>query len=673
MEWASFICETSPFHFGLDPAWTTLSPIPTIGKLAIVCSSSHSKINCFLTKMVAADCPLCCKQKLSYIGLKKHLAGYIWGSIPCSLCDSVCLGIESLYTHLDDCHQESNTLELTESLSTQDETESKFSQFRSTSNSMYVFNETTESLKPLLTQDKCDAIKTNDSSDHVLMKMGGTHVNDTLTGTGTSREAEQVTGRGHFKVKRVDTELIEQIRAKKESVSNIYVDTTHETIPLTTFESISDTGSILINDRTNKTEYCTIATNTLLDIKNETRPRQITIVKPNRSKVVMKPEILGHLVKCVGADKIKPGNADLEPSLGLDHDDIKEESLDNMEDEESYIMDKVGQSCESDKSAIQKCVGTVTKKEIEGTDNRTTCDICGKTFKSVIRWRKHRYAHGNPSEWPFECSTCLKRFIKKRELQQHILLVHSPGRGNKLGENPSIPCKYCGKQFGTPARYKSHVDRIHLNLKPSVCIHCGKKFCNRSELAAHSAVHLKVKPVKCSYCERRFNSKKDVKRHEKVHTSNKSHVCDVCGKQYRMSFELKAHYRTHTGEKPYLCNICGAMFSLTGSLSAHKKYHTETKNFECQYCSKKFRTRGELYSHEKLHSKPFQCELCGRSFCAKYILSRHILAHIKDYRCHKCGVKFSALYKLRRHNKTECCESLEEKTISLNKGKLTSS
>nr|CAD7574849.1 unnamed protein product [Timema californicum] len=651
--------------------------------------------------MVATDCPLCCKQKLSYIGLKKHLAGYIWGSIPCSICDSVCLGIESLYTHLDDCHQESNTSELTESLSTEDETESKFSQSRSTSNRVReVFDETAESLEPLLTRDKCDASGTNDSRGRVSMEMGGNRVNDTLTGTGTSREAHQVVGKRHFKVKRVDAELIEQIRAKKESVSNIYADITRETI---TFESISDTESMSINDgRTSKTEYCASAMDTQLYIKNETRPRQITDAKPNRGTAVTKPEVSGRLVKCAGAgnficglcgsefksiftlqehasanhrikqivtmdcfsDKIKPSRADLKPSL--DDGYIKEEFIENMEDEESYVMDKIGQSYKSD---IQKCVSAVTKKEIEGTDNSTTCDICGKTFKSVIRWRKHKYIHGNPTEWPHECSTCLKRFTKKRELRQHILLVHSPGRVNKPGEDPGIPCKYCGKKFGTPARYKSHVDRIHLNLKPSVCIHCGKKFCNKSELAAHSAVHLKVKPAKCSYCERRFNSKKEVKRHEKVHTSNKSHVCDVCGKQYRMSFELKAHYRTHTGEKPYLCNICGAMFSLTGSLSAHRKYHTETKNFECQYCGKKFRTRGELYSHEKLHSKPFQCELCGRSFCAKYILSRHILAHVKDYRCHKCGVKFSALYKLRRHNKTDCWESLEKNTISLNKGK----
>ena len=63
----------------------------------------------------------------------------------------------------------------------------------------------------------------------------------------------------------------------------------------------------------------------------------------------------------------------------------------------------------------------------------------------------------------------------------------------------------------------SHVDRVHLKIKPPkkfICEKCDAPFEQKQCLEHHiNKVHLNVKPYECSFCEKAFY----IKGHLKIH------------------------------------------------------------------------------------------------------------------------------------------------------------
>jgi len=95
---------------------------------------------------------------------------------------------------------------------------------------------------------------------------------------------------------------------------------------------------------------------------------------------------------------------------------------------------------------------------------------------------------------PFEickCSKCGKRFLSKKNLQRHEMVVHqmvnSPVHSGKKGE------------------------------KPHTCYKCEKRFATRRELQKHNTTHTGEETFTCSKCDKAFATKRAVKIHKLVH------------------------------------------------------------------------------------------------------------------------------------------------------------
>uniref|UniRef100_A0A8C5D4Y2 Zinc finger protein 649-like n=1 Tax=Gouania willdenowi TaxID=441366 RepID=A0A8C5D4Y2_GOUWI len=66
----------------------------------------------------------------------------------------------------------------------------------------------------------------------------------------------------------------------------------------------------------------------------------------------------------------------------------------------------------------------------------------------------------------------------------------------------------------------------------------------------------------------------------------KNFVCIVCGKKFRNKSNLRTHKTIHKGEKLFGCDICGKSFTRKHSQDAHMRIHEEEKPFGCSVPNK---------------------------------------------------------------------------------------
>ena len=166
---------------------------------------------------------------------------------------------------------------------------------------------------------------------------------------------------------------------------------------------------------------------------------------------------------------------------------------------------------------IDKIVTCPSKKAANGvTSSRRSsslpiCDVCGKTYSSNSKLRKHREA------------------------------VH---------EGKTIPCPICGKQM------KAHSLPDHISVHKNGVARIAKR-----EFA-------------CSVCGKLFKTKACVERHENALHNDVKHACNICGQKFSFKESLANHILCiHQGIKKFPCLVafCDSVFSCTGNRSKHMK------------------------------------------------------------------------------------------------------
>lgn len=157
-----------------------------------------------------------------------------------------------------------------------------------------------------------------------------------------------------------------------------------------------------------------------------------------------------------------------------------------------------------------------TKHKCFITEERFGCEICDKTFAKLKYLRKHiRELHENAT--PFNCKTCGKRFRRKANLLEHIL-IHE---GKYLST-----CKTCGKSYRTPSALRLHM-RSHTGAKPYVCDICSEKaYAYNTDLKRHKrSVHGigMGPPLPCPLCTKIFYEPKLLRNHTaRTHKTSKN-------------------------------------------------------------------------------------------------------------------------------------------------------
>lgn len=372
---------------------------------------------------------------------------------------------------------------------------------------------------------------------------------------------------------------------------------------------------------------------------------------------------------------------------------------------ESHI-DKKPYKCEFCGKGFNERHNLKIHKRIHSGEAHYKCSTCGAAFKTRYFLKVHRAAHAG--EKPFECDECGKGFKINNALAVHKK-IH-------IGEKPyGCDADSCGARFVSKYALNEHVARKHTDVKPFECSTCGKCFATEALEAIHSKIHqiiddedmficdiagccarfkkkhgLKshvlrihtdIKPFKCDMCDVRFASMQFLKIHAKTHTKTinttntaskcQLYECDVCKMQFGAKRSLKQHMSRHdtivNDTNLIECNICDDKFITVHELIEHKKQTHAVSEFGCDVCGRTFRLNTHLVSHLKSHSKsgynpafkttiktdpPYKCDWCDKSYTTEHSLKLHAQTHtnLDLHTCHLCpDKKYQRLVSLQRH------------------------
>lgn len=197
------------------------------------------------------------------------------------------------------------------------------------------------------------------------------------------------------------------------------------------------------------------------------------------------------------------------------------------------------------------------------------------------------------------CDYCSMVFHQKKQLREHMLLVHGYGVG----------CTYCGRQFKSNHHMINHTRSIHNKERPYACQHCKKSFSTASSLISHTRYHLNERPFLCSTCGRRFILKNQLNVHLlRVHVPkndprHRRFACHLCSYKTGFQFKLEEHLKTHSDARNFSCIHCERLFKSTKSLRQHMYLHSAEKRYKCKYCGLMFAQSAGKRSHERRHEK----------------------------------------------------------------------
>ena len=251
------------------------------------------------------------------------------------------------------------------------------------------------------------------------------------------------------------------------------------------------------------------------------------------------------------------------------------------------------------------CLSNEIKQDLNTTQTGQTlvfqCSNCKKTFLSEARLNIHLKSCSLGHL--LTCHVCYKKFANKRNLNEHLAVIHNVNNGK--AEN-KFTCPTCGKEFHKKFNYTSHMLK-HSQVFSFSCKFpdCGKEFKRERSLVKHcQVVHGGVRErYLCGQCGQEFSSQVGFKSHLAKHTGQeyvrRNIKCNLCDKKFRSQADLKIHVIVHTKEKAFQCSWpeCGQSFGQKASLKDHINVHEE--RFKCHGCDKCFGRERYLVMHLK--------------------------------------------------------------------------
>lgn len=190
----------------------------------------------------------------------------------------------------------------------------------------------------------------------------------------------------------------------------------------------------------------------------------------------------------------------------------------------------------------------VTKEHrIEITNLNKFCFECNAEVEDYVM-------HVRQHSCPYECCTCLKRFLTDEKLKEHVKKFHqdSTERNFKCQEHG------CSARFKNENHLRAHrISRHPKNDDKYLCDFCSRTF--RLKYLLNS--HLKIcnKPgnsFKCFLCASTYKSLESLKQHSRIHHKTDCiYYCSDCTPpmRYRLFNELKLHRNNEHGTSSNIC------------------------------------------------------------------------------------------------------------------------
>ncbi|KAG5669023.1 hypothetical protein PVAND_016925 [Polypedilum vanderplanki] len=276
------------------------------------------------------------------------------------------------------------------------------------------------------------------------------------------------------------------------------------------------------------------------------------------------------------------------------------------------------------------------EEENDKKSRNFVCKTCNIQFDTLQRLNLHQRTHNDP----IKCKKCEKTFKIIGKLKQHQCMFQ---------------CKICLKDFLRRDNLNQHVNYVHEKWKESqlfTCDHCGKGFKYLKSLVCHMKQHMKVKPFVCEICNQGFSVINTFRQHKLTHGGKIP--CKICKKMLKPSAVYYHMKQSHENDKKISCNFCDLMFKTKSDLANHLLSHN--KKFDCSLCGKSFNKANKLKEHLLSHAdlNAFKCNICNKNFAQSDCLEKHkkiVHEDGKAFRCTKCGFTTNIMATLLKHTK----------------------
>ncbi|XP_041648942.1 pogo transposable element derived with ZNF domain b isoform X1 [Cheilinus undulatus] len=176
----------------------------------------------------------------------------------------------------------------------------------------------------------------------------------------------------------------------------------------------------------------------------------------------------------------------------------------------------------------------------------------------------------------FTCQICNHLAQNNLRLMQHMLL-HSElagGGGGVGGDERRKCCKFCFRQFSSPALLKNHQDQVHGPTQSScMCRICEWAFENEPAFLNHMKSSHKPgeMPYICQVCSYRSSFYSDVLQHfTSFHRDSRFLLCVFCLKVTRNPTTYQQHLLRHQVSQAFHCNRCRLQFVFLKDKMQHK-------------------------------------------------------------------------------------------------------
>lgn len=233
-----------------------------------------------------------------------------------------------------------------------------------------------------------------------------------------------------------------------------------------------------------------------------------------------------------------------------------------------------------------------------------------KTVTPIQRIRPNRSATSQKAETPLIINDQKKTPSGKNDTHDQQLINHAMYKRHSA---EMTLCTICGesiKKSKLADHLLLHKDTPFDDNRPYVCIKCGKRFKEISNLKAHKEKHMRM--------ARRKARKNQIRKPAAL---AKRYKCRVCDKAFTHFHLLQKHFNNH--------NITGKLETGGGDntkLQSHLATHTPKNEHKCPKCNKSFNTTEALKIHSTIHQghQKLPCPLCKASFTQFSFLETHV-------------------------------------------------
>ncbi|KAG8002359.1 Pogo transposable element with ZNF domain [Nibea albiflora] len=173
----------------------------------------------------------------------------------------------------------------------------------------------------------------------------------------------------------------------------------------------------------------------------------------------------------------------------------------------------------------------------------------------------------------FTCQICTQLAENNLRLMQHML-QHSELIGGEGEGDDRKCCKFCYRQFSSPAQLQSHQDQVHGPvLSTCMCRICEWAFENEPAFLNHMKSNHKPgeMPYICQVCSYRSSFYSDVLQHfASFHRDSRFLLCVFCLKVTRNPTSYQQHLLRHQVNQAFHCNRCRLQFVFLKDKMQHK-------------------------------------------------------------------------------------------------------